>query len=579
MERWKAAVIAAVVALGANGEYTLKTNQGILPEGVKTENLNKQKPDERVYKRGWTEDGWSVGDYGIVKNAVICPSFMAEGVNCEAALTLPAITIEAGEWLLWQSRAAYPLRHERHTAEIRRAGEEEWTVIFDATDTGGVWNQRMADLSSYAGEKCEIRIVCRSTEGYLLLLNAVKIAKPTGMAFECVNDTPKFFTPEDCEEGCASIDFSITNTGSTAKGAKAAILVGSERVTESESEPEWKTGETRRFSLKLPIDLNERTEYSIAILTDEGGILNTNESFAFMTSKRRHLLVDKGTGMWCNNCPVGSLEMEELEREYGESLISIETHNGDPLANDTYFSWLGYYAIPRMELNRITATAGETPKNFKSRICMPTEMGIDITELTVNGDGTLSITAEVSTSDLFSDSDRTFAIGYVLTKDISGDEDAHYYQSNSCSIATYLQYYYLPSNIFYKLCSFPNSSLPSPIATTKTDPAFTGIEGSLPEKLEAGSCYTAKWDVPLPTGYTDFSGMRVAAYILDTGNRNIKNSTAAYIDGYSGVKSVITDGSYPADGYIYFIDGRVAGQTTEGLAPGIYIANGKKIKL
>ena len=574
------ASMAASVALGAHGEYTLSPGRGTLPEGVTTGNINGCVPDRRMYKNGWTDQGWGVGDYGSVSNAVICPSYMAIGEECMAALTLPAITIQEGEWLCWQSRAAYPIRQEQHTVEIRRAGDETWTEISNAKDSGSDWTFRMTDLSEYAGQQCEIRFICRSEKGYMLLLNGIRTCRPAEHSFECMNRAPKFFALDEAEDGKTSIDFSIRNTGAPADAVKAVILIDGVPAAESDIESEWATDETRWFSLQIPMRLNERTDYTIAIINQEEETISFDESFAFLTSKKRNLLVDEGTGMWCNNCPVGNLEMESLEETYGGSLIAVQTHNGDPLANDIYFSWLGYRAIPTMELNRVRATAGENSRKFKDYLCLPTEMAIEVTEMRVNDDGTLSIKAEVSTSDLFSATDKTFRIGYVLTKDIDGNEDLTYYQSNYCSIATYRQYYYLPSHIPAMLCRFTNTSLPSTIASTSDDPSFTGIKESLPERLEAGTTYSVSWDIPLPTGYTDFTGMRLVAYIINAGNRNIENSTAAYVDEYSGVETVIADrqGASPVE-TIVSIDGRIMGNDIKTLQPGIYIINGKKVKL
>lgn len=571
------AALTGLVALSSYGEYTLKVSNGKLPEGVVVENLNGSVPLEYGYKNGWTANGWTVGDYGSSRGVLLSPSFLDEGEACESALTLPLLTIEPGEWLFWKSRAAYPIRSEFYTVEIRRKGEEKWIILDEVIASGSLWTQHMVDLSEYASAECEVRFVCRSDKGYMLLMNGISFSTPVDFSLEATNISSKFFGMDEVVDGCVPIDFSVRNLGKPISGATVAVVV--EGIPVAEAAAEWQSGETKDFSLLLPLTINERTDYKIEIKKEDGTGLTVDESFAFLSSIKKYMLVDKGTGMWCNNCPVGTLEVDDLEHLYGESLITVETHNGDPLANNIYFNWLGYRAIPRLELDRNKATAGETAKYFKDYICRPTEIGITIEGISDNSDGTIGVAAEVATSEHFADSDRTFRIGYVLTRDVEGEENMRYYQSNNCAIPNYCQYYYLPSTILAPLCRFPNTSLPSPLASNSDDIAFTGIEGSLPDSLDAQKAYSVNWDIPLPTGYDDFHGMRLVAYVLDAGCKKIANTTAVYLDDYSGVGMVHVVCPVSNSNIIYSIDGKELGTSSEGLASGIYIVNGKKVKL
>ncbi|MDE7097131.1 MAG: hypothetical protein K2O47_06530, partial [Muribaculaceae bacterium] len=282
----------------------------------------------------------------------------------------------------------------------------------------------------------------------------------------------------------------------------------------------------------------------------------------------------KGTGMWCNSCPQGTLSMQELDKEYGDAVIGIETHNGDLLANDIDFTWLGFYSIPRMVLNRIKKSAGDGTNQFTDYICEPVEMELSINDLSKNEDNTLTAKATVKTSEYFTSNNRKYRIGYVLTRNFSGEENEQFYQKNICNLASYKQYCYLPSLIPYNLCYFPDVSLASPLANKTENVAFTGIEGSLPETMECNNSYDCTWDIPLPEGYTDFSGMRLVAYILDAGNYNVINSTVKETEDTSEVKFTESEPAVSGNDDIYSIDGRRITGTPES---GIYIVGGKKI--
>ncbi|MDE7409971.1 MAG: hypothetical protein K2N09_08105 [Muribaculaceae bacterium] len=571
-----AGLMIASVATAVHAEYTLKISQGKYPEGVKTENLNGNLPEESWYKRGWTKDGWSTGYYGTTYSVALSPSRITDGSVCENALTLPSIKIEEGEWLSWKGCEVYPLFSDSYTVEFRQKGKESWIELGEYTEERSIWSTHMIDLSPYQDSEGEIRFVCRSTDGYMLALDNVSIRKPTDHTFISTNKTPKFFATGELEEGIAQAEISVMNTGVPVSGAILNLTAGDKALSSLSDDSYWPTGETRHFRLPLPLTPNERADYTISIEPYEGDCLILEGSFAYCTSFKRHLFVDKGTGMWCNNCPTGTLVIEELEETYGDALIVCETHTNDLLANETYFDNLRYYAIPYMTLNRIATTKGENAAKFDTQICVPTEMEINITGLFVRSDGVLAARGSVSTSEAFTDTDRIFRIGYVLTRDVSGYEDIHYYQKNICTLAKEKQYLYLPSRMTFPMCFFPNVTIPSQFSAADENPAFTGIKGSLPESLTPGETYDCEWEIPLPEGFDSFEGMRLAAYVLDADNRIIINSTSANIDDFAGIEEIIQETANPGKENIFMIDGRQAIGERANLMPGLYIINGEK---
>lgn len=569
--------MTAAAAFCIHAEYTLKINRGKYPADVKIENLNGNIPQASWYKNGWTDQGWTSDNYGTRYYVALSPSVLINGEVCENALTLPSMKIEDGEWLSWEGCEVYPLFRDRYTVEFRQDGTDDWITLGDYTESESSWSNRMIDLSPYSGTEGEIRFVCRSSEGYMLALDNITILKPTKNTFAFTDHTPKFFAIDELDNGNAITEFSIMNTGAAMREATISLTTEGNTVSSLHEENPWATGETRTFRLPLPLTPNVRTDYNVTIEPSDGESQTIGESFAFCTSFKRHLFVDKGTGMWCNNCPTGTIAIEQLEETYGDALIVVETHNGDPLADDMYFSWLKFYGIPHLMLNHIQSTKGENASRFESQICVPTEMEINIGGLTVNTDGSLSASASVSTSESFTDTDSSYRIGYLLTRNVRGDENTSYYQKNICTLAKDKQYRYLPSKMVYSMCSFPDVTLSSPLATSSENPGFTGISGSLPEALTSGETYHSEWDIPLPEGFDSFDGMRLVAYIIDAENQYIINSTSAYIDDYAGVESIRGGSMESGTERIFTIDGRQVRGNASSLQSGLYIINGKKV--
>lgn len=570
------AFIVALAATTAHGEYTLKIKQGKYPEGVNIENLNGNIPQSSWYKNGWTDKGWTSGDYGTTYDVALSPSSVSDGV-CENALTLPSMMIEDGEWLSWDGCEIYPLFSDSYTVEFRAQGAETWITLGDYIESRSMWSTHMIDLSPYCGKEGEIRFVCRSTNGYMLGLSNISIKKPTDHVFTSTNLTPKFFATGELEDGNAIVEITVMNTGVPVSSSELGIIIDGVMVSSLSEDNYWPTGETRSFQMPLPLIPNFRTDYTITINPSDKDQQIIDKSFAYCTSFKRHLYVDKGTGMWCNLCPNGTLAIEELENTYGDALIVGDTHNGDPLANDIDFTWLRFHSIPQLELNHVQSTKGETTSKFDAQICVPTEMGITINNLTIKSDGELSVNASVSTSDSFSDTDKTFRIGYILTHNVAGNDNLGYYQKNICTTAQQKQYRYLPSTMVANMCSFPNVTIPSRLATLSENPAFTGINESLPESLAAGETYDYEWDIPIPEGFDNFDGMRLVLFIINARTNNIINSTATYIDDYASIEELTESPIESKTGYIFTIEGREVSADVSGLTPGVYIINGKKV--
>lgn len=564
------------LALSANAEYVLIPNNGNLPEDVTAENISGVLPDASVYKNGFTDQGWTVGPYGDVSSALIAPSYMPSDQTCMSALVLPVIPILPGEFLQCQDCAVFPRRQEIYTVEIRRESESDWTLLKEVSRSGSGWNAMLLDLATYAGSQCQIRFVCRSQSGYMLALDQIRVTAPDDCSFVCSREAPRFFSLADCEGGAAPVSFSLRNVGNPLTDVSVGISVDGISVAETYCPGIWNTDESESISLFLPISLNTVTDYSVYVRPQSGQPVSLLQDFAYMTSLPRRLLVDKGTGMWCPNCPTAIVDINKLEEQYGDNLIVVDTHYDDLYANDIYYAGLSFYSLPRMKLNRIRATDNATSARFKNYLCMPTEIGIDIENLSLTDSNTLSVKASVATSADFSSS-ATYRIGYVLTKTITAEIDPRIYQQNSCSLPDKLQFYYLPSKIPAPLCQLPDTSLPSPLATKADDQAFVGMEGSLPLTLYPSESYSSQWEIPLPVGYDNFSDMRLVAYVIDTETKTVINSVAVDIDALADVAPVIAPAAHTDA--IFSIDGRCVGSSLEGLPHGIYILNGKKIKI
>ncbi len=235
----------------------------------------------------------------------------------------------------------------------------------------------------------------------------------------------------------------------------------------------------------------------------------------------RRYLVDRGTGMWCDNCPGGDIAVEKLLELYGDRVVPVNTHVNDVLGNQAYWDDLEWYAVPYMMLNRIKGSAGANTNKFSQYYELPTSFAIRIDEIPAPRGRMLEMTAHVSVSETIDNSDGRYRLGYVLTGDFHDTDptNRNFVQSNNCNQPSYGPFYYLPGTILPELMYYEDVTLTS-------DGAFNGIEGSLPASMEAGKEYEVKWQAEVPELLSDPAQARVVAYVLDTTTGEVQNTDA-----------------------------------------------------
>lgn len=572
------AALCATLATNADPIYTLTLKSGKIPADVKVENANGAIPSSSGYKRGHTEEGWTTGRFGDRGYVMLSPTFSLKNEESENILTLPAMEIPDGAFLRWDARSLIPERPETYSVEARAEGEETWTTLESIEEEKGFWRTRMASLSDYAGKMAELRFVCRSAKGYMLALDKVQVGVPEGVELICIEDNTEHFYGHESKHG--EIKVRVLNAGTEVLGRVQCRIEGSSPIDGTTSDIRYGTGEEFEliFPESLDNDLTGEVGYKVYLICDD--YIESHEVILYLITEgklycgtfSRNPLLDEGTGMWCNSCPKGTLELESLRREYGEQLITVTAHCNslsDKLTTG-YFDHLGYHAVPYMMLDRDKSTAGESTSKFGAYFAgLTTDAEIMIDDIALTGEDTAEVTATVRFADQIDNTADRYRIGYVVTADFNGERNPEYYQENSYNLPLYEQYYYLPSRIPGPLAYFHN------VALTEAG-AFDGLPESIPAAPEAMDGYAHTWSVGRPELLDDFSLGRIVAYVLDTKTGRILNATAARVDSFSGVERMESEASWRAPKGIFRLDGTKMEIHEESLPKGLYIIDGKK---
>lgn len=579
------AMVAPAIFAGAASAYTLSVKNGMLPGDVIVANLNSLDPATDGYKRGWTKEGWTVDRFGDRGYILVSPTFTKQEMACANSLSLPAQEIAAGDFLSWDVRSALPDFPEAYIVTAREEGAaiDATETIWEENSTSGEWTSRVVALDKYVGKSVIFEFRATSVNRYMLCLDKVTVAPLADYAFATDRTSPVFFDKYDMAHGRVAASLDITNIGRSAENGTFECRIDGKTVANHKLENIWKTGETRQLSFALPVVADERQAYSVVYVAD-GSETPVYAGEYFCSIFRPHLMVDKGTGTWCVNCPEANLSVAQLEKRFGDYLVMLETHNGDVMANDSYFNDLAYRSIPYWMLNRIQGSRGEKPAKFDEYAFRPCNWDIRLTEATSvdNEKIKVSVTATYESelgaydsSFLNNYSDR-YRIGYVLTSDFSDPGNASYQQRNNSTQPGAEQYYYLPSLIPSELMKYHN-------VTLTYESAFTGFEKSLPEQIISTSKTEFSFEIERPELLADLNKGRVVVFILDTETGEVLNSFAGMVGAdfantsAESISEENYESVYPSG--VWNLQGIRVADTAEGLPTGIYIIGGKKIKI
>lgn len=515
--------------ISAKADYSLNLSTGDFPNNVTVSNETGAVPLGTFYKHGWTADGWTVDIFGNIGYVAVSPSRTGGEAPVRNVLSLPAQDIDKGMWLRWNARSLLGDFPESYSVEVTPEGSDTET-IFSIDAENARWTTRMVSLAPYAGRKCVISFVCTSADKYLLMLNSVKLTLPTKPAWQGEDRTRRFAGPAGTE-----IRGTLLNAGATADVKSVVWLDGEGNARARQSvNAEISTYDRLPFSFSATGDPDTSTDYVIAVEYGDGSVEKVSGlvgSFYTSSFERRHL-VDKGTGMWCVSCPTGNLQLEALLDTYGDSMIPVETHVNDVLAQPQYFDALGFRSVPSFRLDRNSYMNNQFA-DMAQFYNVPTRFDIRFRKVEASEESA-ALGVTVTAAEEFDNSSDRYRVGYLLTADFS---DPDYYQQNNLTLASGQEFYFLPNRIPGSMLTFRN-------VTLTYEGAFDGIAGSLPEAISAYKEVDADWSVARPELLDDLRNATAVAFVLDTETGLVLNADSTPLDknyDYTSVSGISSE--------------------------------------
>lgn len=494
-------------------------------------------------------------------------SWYAQSGTSDDWMILPAVSVETADAVVaWRARATDANFSDGYAVYISEGGDaiedfDKAHPLFTTAAESAEWTYHSISLDGYVGKTVRIAFVNNSTDCSLLYIDDVFVGTP--QPARVISGMRPIVKPTDeiIVQGTVTTDMAEPVKGFTV-GYEWDGKTGQVEFNDTELVP----GESVPFSISTGSYIEEGGSATFTIWAEAGGRRSQTE--ATVTSRVNKVVAEELTGSWCGWCVRGIVALEETKKAHPEQFIAIAVHGNDFLESPEYTDYIagliGSSGYPNSVVNRDRNTAGDPeyiPARFEQKASAPIEGYVTLE--TGGEDGLYEATAKVALNS--NGLDGHYRMAYAIVEsDVYEEGNSNYVQHNSYAGGANGEmggYENLPDYI-------TDFHFQDVARGTIGDPS--GIEGSLPLRMDAGREYVTTESFTLPETVLNVDNVYIVAMLIDTRSSGIVNADMAKLtaDDPAGIAgpSVNTE---PERVEIYTVDGR---RVAEGsLVPGIYI--------
>ena len=493
---------------------------------------------------GWTlsdADGdgnnWLIADYGDGQgnvatseswrqNVILTPNnWMISGAIDLTGASAPIVM----EWVTkaqdqdWPSeRYSVYVNTSNNTATMLADGAEFTEVL--TTTPGGSYVARSIDLSAFAGSIVHVAFRHHDvSDEFRINIDDVMVRTPLPNDARLNEVLLSRYSMTNTNN---TLELDVTNLGTT---AITSLTVDWNDGTSHSSviNANIAPGQTAIISHPTPVNYASAIESSINVqitnvnggadndpTNNEGASLINTLSFAATKS----VLIEEGTGTWCQWCPRGKVAMEYMTTTY-PNFIGIMVHNGDPMALAAYDNAANFGGYPSANVDRVlldqgvSQTAFEGYYNARKDLIVPASLSA-----TVSGSGS-SVTIDASATFYTQFSSANYRLGVILYENGVTGTSAGYNQSNA---------YAGGGN--GPMGGFENLPNPVPAAQMVYDyvgrallGGYNGQAGSVPTTITDGQQVSHSFNYTVPAT-SDRANLRGVVVLIDQSTGEVVNA-------------------------------------------------------
>ena len=373
-------------------------------------------------------------------------------------------------------------------------------VLTVPSESATGWVTHAINLSAYVGMPINIAIINNSNDMYLLYLNNIRATTLPANDLSLVASTPSAASYKSYATvgGNVSVQGLVKNLGAS---TVTSYTVKLNDGTTTQSFPQTASlipYTSTTFSLNYPMTstgikpIKMWVEYT-------GDAIHTNDSsfseFGGATFTPVNTPVfEEATGTWCQWCPRGAVFMDSLVKVHPD-VVAIAVHNSDPMTVATYDAGMGPLigGYPSGLVGRkLEADPSDFLTEYTNHLADFGVADLTVAQPTLTGN-TLQVKVDVKMA-VSTKPSYDYRLALVVTSDDVHGTATSWNQANAYAggaNGVMGGYELLPSTVPAALMYYDH-------VARDISGGFTGVSGSLPGTMTAGSTYsyTFNWTVP-----------------------------------------------------------------------------------
>ena len=463
----------------------------------------------------------------------------------------------------------------------------------------GEWEQFEIPLTQYAGKKIYVAFVNQNNNQSAIFVGNVQVKHNADFKIALIG-VPEMVVAEQQQKIKGAVI--INDNQKTYHEAEIQLIDSEGKIVDQLKFANLTLNSSNNlefeFASPLPLTVGSICNFQIKVDLDNGASTYTLnaavKNLAFRPTKR--VILEENTGMGCQNCPLGHLALEFLEKTYKDQFIPLayHTYTGDQLESgmtDYAQYFLGLSAAPTaiIQRNPIVSSPmvsytenGVTDYTFHSR---EENAWLDL----VSKEFTTDAEAELSIGGAYNEETGKITVDYVLTSAL----DVNNANIGLLCVVTEDGLAGFQSNAFYtttdtdlgewqKGGSYAKSTVYPYIFNDVARAlypanAYNGQTGLIPTTLRANEQYagTITLDLAMDAPFVkNVNNCKLTLIALDANTGKVINAARVKMGQYMTDIDSAPTVTHNTNANIYDLQGRMVKQINK---PGCYIINNKKI--
>jgi hypothetical protein len=375
--------------------------------------------------------------------------------------------------------------------------------------------------------------------------------------------------------GSVSVPVTIANEGKeTVTSVSYTITTGSDTSAEKTiSVSNLPSFGTTTISIPFPADKQAKKYAKTLTITKVNGQPNTSTTnvatgsiITILEKPVATPVVEEFTGTWCGYCPYGMVGMATAHEQFGDQVVLIAAHNGDPMEVKDYNPIMAKVStFPSSFINRIDATypsASNLSYYLRNRLQRVTVGSISVDAMWTSDEKNV-ISIDTQTKFVYNDENGQYGIAYVLIADGLTGTGSDWAQSNYLSGGSGDD----TMSFWYSAASKVTGLEFDHVAVGAWD-IENGVSGSVNSTIVSGEVqnYNFKADITSKSVVQDKSKLTVAALLIDQSTGAIVNAAQTTIKDFNpaAINSVSASDATTQTAR-YTLDGRKANALQHGV--------------